>query len=95
MTIQMTIEPHENFYVETVHKFRVMRRMKPAMIPADMAAEMRINGIDPENHWTLVYSTPDRADAEDFLAGEMNCWGRAHDVEVWEREEEQIKRLMW
>lgn len=84
-----------NFYFETVYKFRVMRRMKPDLIPADMAAEMRINGIDPNDHWSLISSHQTREAAERWADEDREIYGKRHDIEVWEREEQQIKRVLW
>jgi hypothetical protein len=91
----MNVQLNDNFYVETVYQFRVMRRMKPDTIPAQMAAEMRINGIDPENCWSLISSHKTREGAEAWAEEDREIYGKCHDIEVWEREEEQIKRLIW
>lgn len=91
----MTIQMQDGFYLETVYAFRVMRRMKPAMIPAQMAAEMRINGIDPDDHWSLISSHKTREGAEVWAEEDREIYGKCHDIEVWEREEQQIKRVLW
>lgn len=50
----------EEFYIERVNRF-VVEYLED--LPAEHKAQMRLNGIDPDNHWQLKWSFEEEADA--------------------------------
>lgn len=48
-------------YKETVLRYRVVRHTE---YPDDIKASMRINGIDPDDCWSLIWSFDNLEDAE-------------------------------
>ena len=54
-------------YKERINRFRIVRHDE---LPAAHKAEYRLNGIDPDTLWTLVWSFNEEADALDQL---MEC----------------------
>jgi len=54
-------------YTETVLRFVVEYHED---LPAQHKAEMRINGMDPDNHWNLQWSFETRDRAEDQARAE-------------------------
>ncbi|MBK5944829.1 hypothetical protein [Halorhodospira halophila] len=52
------------YYTETVHRFRIMRWEE---LPETHQRALREKGIDPDDRWSLIYSTPIREDAETML----------------------------
>lgn len=70
-------------YKEPVFKFRVMRQLNDS-------------ARNPLGTWTLVYSSNDRADAEDVMQDMQETWKRAGDhFRIVEGEETVIERSMW
>lgn len=70
-------------YTETVFKFRVMRQL-----------------ADPERNplgvWNLVYSSNDRADAEEVMEDQKEMWKRTKDqFRIVEGKETTIERSVW
>jgi hypothetical protein len=72
-----------NTYTETVFKFRVMRQLADAE-------------RNPEGSWSLVYSSPDRSDAEAVMEDQKEMWKRTKDqFRVVEGKETTIERSVW
>lgn len=51
---------YDETYIEHINQFVVEYHDE---LPAEHKAQMRINGIDPDNHWQLMWSFEDYASA--------------------------------
>lgn len=60
-------------YQETVLRFRVLMHTE---YPEEYKAEMRINGIDPDDNWSLIYSSNTLENAEDIAAEQREIYNR-------------------
>lgn len=54
-----------NTYFENVYRYRILRHED---LPERHKAAYRLNGINPENLWNLIWSFKDEADALRVLA---------------------------
>jgi hypothetical protein len=52
-------------YLEPVERWRIVRHEE---LPEAHKAEYRLNGIDPDTLWTLIWSFPNEDDARTQLA---------------------------
>jgi len=77
-------------YQETIYRFRVIKYTK---YDAAMAAELRINGIDPEAG-ELYASFKTKEDADEFVAGTRESKLRSFEV-VDAGEEITVERTAW
>ena len=77
-------------YQETIYRFRVIQYTK---YDAAMAAELRINGIDPEAG-DLYASFKTKADADEFVANTRESKFRSYEV-VDAGEDVTIERTAW
>lgn len=59
--------PNET-YTETVYRFIVEYHEE---LPAEHQAQMRLNGIDPDNYWNLKWSFQEEKDAQNQLEKEI------------------------
>lgn len=59
------------FYVEKINQFVVEYHEE---LPAAHKAQMRLNGIDPDNRWDLKWSFATLEAAEDQLADEQKWY---------------------
>lgn len=80
-------------YKETVYRYRVVRHEE---LPESHKAEYRINGIDPDDLWSLVWSFQTREAAEKQLAEENS---RKAKWQTWKiidaGQDEVIERSAW
>lgn len=58
-----------NTYQEKIHRYRILRHDE---LPESHKAEYRLNGIDPDNNWSLIWSFDNEKDAEKCL---VDCNG--------------------
>ena len=77
-------------YQETIYRFRVIKYTK---YDAAMAAELRINGIDPEAG-DLYASFKTKADADDFVAKTRESKFSSFEV-VDAGEDVTVERTAW
>lgn len=84
-------------YQEPIGRFVVEYLERP--VDARHAAELRINGIDPDDNWLLEYSTECPGNAEEYkLAREESGFGRIRRYRVRDRGEaapRTIERAAW
>ena len=52
-------------YQERVGRYRIIRHEE---LPAEHKAALRINGIDPDDNWSLIWSFDEEAPAQEQLA---------------------------
>jgi hypothetical protein len=58
-------------YKETIYRYRVMKHEE---LPAEHKASYRLNGIDPDTLWSLVWSFETEEDAAKMLAEEIETY---------------------
>lgn len=66
-------------YEERIERYRVCRR--EADLSPERKAAMRLNGLDPDNCWSLIWSFADRIAAEEQLLHEealLAAHGHSH-----------------
>jgi len=80
-------------YKETVYRYRVVKHEE---LPEEHKAEYRLNGIDPDDNWTLVWSFKDKQDA---IAQLMSCRDEAPWWQTFKMvdagKDEEIERTSW
>lgn len=80
-------------YQETIYRYRVVRHEE---LPESHKAEMRINGIDPDDNWSLIWSFQTLEAAEKQLAEEQEhaaSWQTYKIVDAGQTE--VIERQAW
>lgn len=71
------VEPATRTYQERVGRYRIMRRTNydpNTEFGARVRAEMQINGIDPDDCWSLVWSFDEEGPALEQLAEELEFY---------------------
>lgn len=83
------------YYTETVLRYRVLRR--EIITDARRRAEYAINGMDPDDTWSLIWSFNNLADAEAQAAEEREIFGEDRWVVAVKDagQTEHIKRMVW
>lgn len=62
-----------DFYVERVARFRIVRRDRNLAVPGSrIRAEYIINGLDPDDSWSLIWSFDDEDAAQECLQKEID-----------------------
>lgn len=82
-------------YIETVLRYRVVRRQ--VITDPAIRAEYRINGRDPDDTWSLIWSFNDQASADDQAEDERKYYKEpSWIVKVVDAgQTEYIKRSIW
>lgn len=52
-------------YQERINRFRIIRHEE---LPPEHKAQMRLNGMDPDEHWSLIWSFETKEAADEQLA---------------------------
>lgn len=81
-----------NTYTETVYPFRVLRHEE---LPEEHKASLRLNGIDPDDNWSLIWSFQTREAAENQLKWENENKAEWQTFKLVEGELEEIERPVW
>jgi hypothetical protein len=84
-----------NTYTEKVLRYRVARR--EVITDPRRRAELQINGLDPDNIWSLIWSFDNLKDAEDQAEDERNIFKAPNwEVKVVDAgKTEYIERSIW
>lgn len=61
----------DQFYIETINRFVVEYHEE---LPDAHKAQMRLNGVDPDNRWDLKWSFTTLEAAEEQLAADRNWY---------------------
>ncbi len=80
-------------YQERIARYRIVRHSEES---EERKAILRLHGIDPDDRWELIWSFPNKADAEKQL---VRCKDYAAEWETYKLvdagQEEVIERQAW
>ena len=80
-------------YKETVHRYRIFRHED---LPEEHKAEYRLNDIDPDHNWSLIWSFIEKEAAIEQLKScrENAPWWQTYRM-IDAGKEEVIERIAW